>query len=69
MNNLIVEEVKDLLAMEGLEPKCPQCGSTKLYCSYHRRYEVDLDKETLKNSLDSGKDPDNVWCSCGWSLL
>jgi len=68
MGDILVDEVKARLAEEELEPECPRCGSRVLFGEWTRTFRLDLDKKDSKETLDSGVEVSNIFCSCGWSL-
>jgi len=69
MGDIIVDEAERILSEADIEPKCPKCGSRKMFISYSREFTVNLDEETSEEAMDSGIDPYNITCyECGEPL-
>ena len=68
MGDIIVDDTERILSEAGMGPKCPKCGSRKIFISYSTEFVVDLDEETSE-AIGSGIDPYNITCyECGEPL-
>lgn len=66
MGNLIVDDVLRVLSEADIEPKCPKCGSRKVFVSYSREFTADLGTDTSEEAVGTSLDPLNITCNeCG----
>ena len=68
MGDARVDDVRRVLSEQELEPKCPECGSKKMFVSYSRDFVTHLEEETSWET-DGSIDPYSITCfECGETI-
>jgi len=71
MGDAIVDDVKRVLSEADKKPKCPKCGSRRMFVTYSRLFRVDLDEDSSEDTMGSSLDPQRIACAecdCGETI-